>query len=284
MDEQSPLILVLVVAIMASALASGFGTRLGAARRLLDRPGPLVAALALLLLVMPALAILVAWLLPLAPEARIALIALFLSPLPPFFPGRGGPRVAPADDIIGAQLLAALAAIAVAPLSLLVVERLTDHVIVIDKPRMILVLLLTIIAPLAIGMVVNHWRPALADAIRQPLARVAAIVLAGGVVLLLFGLGRSLLAAFTLPTLLAFVLVAGLGLVLGHLVGRPDRERQRTLAIAMVTRHPGVALILSASVTAVPPERVVPFTLLLFLLGAAAGLLALRLPGDPGSS
>jgi BASS family bile acid:Na+ symporter len=282
MDRGSPLILVLLAGIMVSTFASGLDTRLGAARRLLERPLPILTGLALMLVVMPLLAVAVARLMPLAPEARISLIALFLSPLPPFFPGRGQPGVMPKDDIIGAQLLAALASIVVAPIFVLFLEALFDQTIILQKTRMVVVLILTIAAPLVLGMFVNHWRPALAASIRRPLASAASIVLLAGILLLLFNLGRGLLAATTIPTILAITLLLGAGLALGHVVGRPDPQRQRTLMIGLLTRHPGVALILSASVTAVPPERLVPVTLLLFVLGAATGLAVARL-GGPAS-
>lgn len=284
MDQYSPLILVVLAGIMAATFASGLDTRIGAARRLLEKPLPILAGIALMLVVMPLLATAIARLIPLTPEARIAVIALFLSPLPPFFPGKGQPGVMAKDDIIGAQLLAALASILVVPVFVLFLEALFDQTIILQKARMVVILLLTIAAPLVLGMIVNNWRPSLAASIRGPLGRTASIVLLAGILLLLFGLGRGLLAVTDILTVLAITLLRGAGIALGHVVGRPDPQRQRTLMIGLLTRHPGVALILSASVTAVPPERLVPVTLLVFLLGAVAGLAVAKLGGTDSNA
>jgi BASS family bile acid:Na+ symporter len=270
------LVRVLVASIVLSVLSIGLGARLGAARRALAQPGRLGRALAGMFIIMPAIAAVVAFLLPLDPAGRTVLLALFLAPLPPLFPRKGEPSGTLEDDMIGGQIAAAAAALIAVPAWILFFELLLDRPLPFDKVRLVITILATIGAPLVLGMLVNHWRPALAARIRRPLGRLALAVLVAASLILFVQAFASIRAAFTPLTLLAIALLIGLGLGVGWLAGAPDRASKRMAAVAMITRHPGVALVLGTSVGTVAPPLVLGAVLLYFALSFVAGLVFLR--------
>jgi bile acid:Na+ symporter, BASS family len=70
-------------------------------------------------------------------------------------------------------------------------------------------------------------------------------------------------------TLTAIVLIALIGLAVGHFLGGPDEDDRTVLAFAMVSRHPGVAIAV-ASLTDQPLAPV--GVLLAVLVSEVAGM------------
>jgi BASS family bile acid:Na+ symporter len=83
----------------------------------------------------------------------------------------------------------------------------------------LLVVVVTVIAPLYIGLLV--------------VASIPVLIMEWPTIRSLLGDG----------TVVAAVLLSALGLLVGHLLGGPDPENRTVLALATVSRHPGVALV-----------------------------------------
>jgi len=75
---------------------------------------------------------------------------------------------------------------------------------------------------------------------------VGGVVLLLGAVVLLIVNGRAILGVISQGTLIATVAVILFGLLVGHLLGRPDPGNRGALAGATVFRHPAIALLLAA--------------------------------------
>ena len=75
--------------------------------------------------------------------------------------------------------------------------------------------------------------------------------------------GRSL---FGDGTVVAAIVLSGIGLLVGHLLGGPDPQHRTVLALATASRHPGVALVAATSASAQAPRLITAAVLLAFVL------------------
>jgi BASS family bile acid:Na+ symporter len=129
------------------------------------------------------------------------------------------------------------------------------------------VLLVTVAAPLALGMNLARLWPGAAPRLAALADRVGGVVLLLGAVVLLIVHGRAILGVIGQGTLVVTVAVVAFGLLVGHLLGGPDPGNRGALASATVSRHPAIALLLASG--AFPEhESAVIGTVLLYLLAA----------------
>jgi BASS family bile acid:Na+ symporter len=97
--------------------------------------------------------------------------------------------------------------------------------------------------------------------------RAGTVLLVVGGVVLLVAQWRNIVAVTGRGTIVVSVLIIGFGLLMGHLLGGPDRDKRGALASANVSRHPGVALLLGSSAL---PEHVPAVTGAVLLYLAAS--------------
>jgi BASS family bile acid:Na+ symporter len=129
------------------------------------------------------------------------------------------------------------------------------------------IVVIMILAPLAAGTLVARYAPAFAARAQTPINRLSMLILLAGVALIYVKAWRPMLAELgngTLAALVGFVLV---GLVSGHLLGGPRHDDRSVLAIATSTRHPGISLAIASSNA--PADKAVIAVILLYLLVSA---------------
>jgi BASS family bile acid:Na+ symporter len=139
----------------------------------------------------------------------------------------------------------------------------TQHVGAI---KVFLVVVITVLAPLIIGLFIQRVRPTQAPGLAPILykAGMGLLILACIPVLILeWPTIRSL---FGDGTVVAMTVLSGLGLLVGHLLGGPDPENRTVLALATASRHPGVALVAGISASAQAPRLVTAAVLLAFVV------------------
>jgi BASS family bile acid:Na+ symporter len=195
---------------------------------------------------------------------KVALVALAISPLPPFLPGKRL-KLTSRGYIYGIVVAAAVCSVALVPAtaSLLSAHFHTQHV---GAVKVFLVVALTVLAPLSIGLFIQRIRPTQAP-------KLAAILYKAGLGLLIVACIpvlvmewpniRSLLGD---GTVVAASVLSGLGLLVGHLLGGPDPQNRTVLALATASRHPGVALVAGISASIQAPRLVTAAVLLAFVV------------------
>jgi BASS family bile acid:Na+ symporter len=134
------------------------------------------------------------------------------------------------------------------------------------------VLLITVAAPLALGIGLAQLWPRAAPRLAGMADRVGGPVLLLGVVVLLIVQGRGILALLGGGTLLVIVAVVVFGLLTGHWLGGPDPGNRGALASATVSRHPAIALLLASG--AFPQHQAAVIGTVLLYLIVALGLAA----------
>lgn len=134
----------------------------------------------------------------------------------------------------------------------------------IDPRRVIMVLLIMLIVPVAAGMIIRARRPATADRIRPWARRVAGIVFAVVVAILLLGnievLGRFARTALP-PVLVTFVIAVALGWSLARVAGLAAADRR---AVTLEVAFQNVALAIGLAVAFFPALAGVAITSILW--------------------
>jgi BASS family bile acid:Na+ symporter len=194
---------------------------------------------------MPVLTVLVAHPFPLSPAVKIALVALSVSPVPPFLPSKALHAGGGQDYTIGLLVSACLVAFINVPLALALARVTRDVASAVPPLAIVRQVLVGILAPLLLGITARRLAPAFAERVRRPLAASANVLLLVFLVpvfIRAWGPMRSLVGNGTLAALCVFVLS---GLCIGHWLGGPAPGQRSVLAMATASRHPGIALALA---------------------------------------
>jgi len=243
--------LVLLLGVVLLVLAIGIRARLEQPLLLLRRPALALRAMVAMYVALPAFVLVLVWLVPLQACVGAVLLGFAVSPVLPPWAKKGAAVGGQTDYVIGLQVLSSGVALLVVPLMIWIVYRMFGVETALDPLAVELVLLVTVAAPLALGMGLARLYPGAAR-LADRADRAGGVVLLLGAVVLLIVNGRAILGVIGQGTLIATVAVILFGLLVGHLLGGPDPGNRGALAEATVLRHPAIALLLASGAF---PER-----------------------------
>lgn len=257
-------ILVLKVSIAVMVFSVGLGTAPRELTLLLRRPQKLVGSLVSMNLVMLAIALALAVLLPLHHSVKVVLVALALSPVPPLLPRRlikaGGGH----DYVMALLFSASVFAIFWIPFASAILDRFFPQDLRLPALPVAKLVSMTVLGPTLAGVVVHALAPRLAARLEGPLGKVGLLLLLAAAGLLLARAAPVVLQQIGDGTLLAIVSFVVLGLIVGHLIGGPAPGDRSVLALATACRHPAVAMGISR--LAFPAEKAIAGAVLLYLI------------------
>jgi bile acid:Na+ symporter, BASS family len=255
------------ISIFLLVLGIGLNATPRDATHLFRRPGQLVRSLGALYLAMPACAVTMALAFDLHPAVKIALIAAAVSPVPPFLPRKaikaGGAR----DYTIGLLVAASALAIVVVPLAMEVVGRIFAKHYAMPAAPLARLVMLSALAPLAIGMTVRQFAPSIADRMARPVSTASIALLVVAMVPVLFAAWEPIVSLIGDGTVVALAAFVAFGAIVGHLLGGPRADERGVLALACGSRHPGIALAM-AHANFPGDKNVLPALLLYLVIGA----------------
>ena len=267
MDAKQIVILVLQASVVCTVFGFGLNTTTDDLTYLIRRPGLLVRSLLAVFVVMPVVAVLLSLLFDFGPTVERALIALALSPVPPLLPQKESKAGGDHNYALGLMAIVALMAMAVIPLEILILQGIAGRPLEMASGAVVRVVLISTLLPLAAGMAVRYFMPGLHARIEKPVAMIAKVLLPLGVLVLLAAAAPAILALMgDRRVLIAMVVFLVVGLAVGHVLGRPNRNYSVVLALSTACRHPAIALSIAAA--NFPEERFGATILLYVLLGA----------------
>ncbi|RZT12349.1 BASS family bile acid:Na+ symporter [Mycobacterium sp. BK558] len=240
-----------VVAFQVSLFVIVFGYGLRAEfvdlRYLFARPALLGRSVLAVLVVMPALAVALARWFDFTPTVEIALVALAISPLPPLLPTReakagGGERYG-----LGLMVVLAVLSIAVVPAAVQLIGVVFGRVYVTTPAAIADVVSVSILVPLALGMVTRAVAARFAQAVAIQVERAGKIFMPLAAVVLLAAAAPDVWRLIGNGTVVAIAVFVVTGFVIGHLLGAPDPHHSAVLAFSAACRHPGTALAVAAA-------------------------------------
>jgi bile acid:Na+ symporter, BASS family len=251
MNPATILKLVLLLGVVLLVVAIGIRARLEQPLLLLRSPALALRAMVAMYVALPAFVLVLVWLMPLQAGVGAVLLGFAVSPVLPPWAKKGAAVGGQSDYVIGLQVLSSVVALLVVPLMIWIVYRTFGVATNLDPLAVEMVLLITVAAPLALGMGLARLYPGAAR-LADRADRVGGVVLLLGAVVLLIVNGRAILGVIGQGTLIATVAVILFGLLVGHLLGGPDPGNRGALAEATVLRHPAIALLLASGAF---PER-----------------------------
>jgi len=239
------------LAIRASVMLTVFGLSLRAdpevALYLVRRPRQLARSLLAMNVVMPVVAVVLAMSFPLHPAVKIDLVALAVSPVPPILLGRELRAGGHAHYTIGLFLTAGALAIVFVPAAVALMGRIAGRALVVPTSTVATLVLLTVLIPLAAGLLVHRLAPALAERAAGPISMSATVLLVVAVLPVLVVAAPAIVSLIGNGTLAAMAVFSVIGLMTGHVLGGPDPTERLVLAMATASRHPGVAAAIAAA-------------------------------------
>ena len=270
MDLKHIVMLTLQVSIFCTVFGFGLKTTTDDLMYLIRRPGLLLRSLLAVFVIMPVIAVTLVRLFDFRHVVEVALIALAISPVPPLLPKRE--LKAGGQDSYGLGLMAILAllSIAVAPLASSILERVFGHSLTVAPGAIAVLAFKTVLLPLAVGMIVHAAVPRLAEKIEKPVALVANVLLSLGAIVFLVTLAPALWALIGQGTLVAMIIFAVAGLIVGHFMGGAEPSHSVVLALSSACRHPAIALAIAAA--AFPREHFGAPIILYLLVGIIVGI------------
>jgi BASS family bile acid:Na+ symporter len=114
-------------------------------------------------------------------------------------------------------------------------------------PGQLFSLLLFQVAPLALGIVVRAFAPAVAETLKRPLGRITYISFIALLAILAPSVARAVLLIFGSLGILAIIGIDVISLASGWVLGGPNREERFTLAIGTALRNPGLAMVIATA-------------------------------------
>jgi BASS family bile acid:Na+ symporter len=236
---------VLKAGIFLTVLTLGFRAKFSDAAYMLWRPGDFGRVFLSMNVLMPLTALtLVLWF-NLDPAVKIALATLSVSPVPPLFPKKSVRGHGRGDYSVGLLVAAAMPAIVVMPFTLKIFAPITDVPLHLPTRSVATLVLAFIVAPLLIGLSARRVVPSFAERAARPVGALAAVLLGLAILPVLFVSGKAMVSLIGNGTLLSMTAFALMGLLWGYLLGGPDLETKRALALATACRHPGVAIAIA---------------------------------------
>lgn len=260
MDPGTLIRIAILSSVVLIGIALGLRYPLADAGYLRHKPGLLVRSLVAMNLIMPLVALWLVLSFELKIPVKVALVALALSPLPPLLPGKRLNLTSHAY-VYGIVVTAALCSVVLVPVAALLLGAHfhTQHV---SPAKVFLVVVLTVLAPLAIGIFIQRVRAAPVPRLAAILSKVGTALLVVASISFLVMEWPTIRSLFGDGTVVAAIVLSGLGLLVGHLLGGPDPQNRTVLALATASRHPGVAMVAGISASVEAPRLVTAAVLL----------------------
>ena len=216
-------------------------------------------------ILMPLLAVLIFPWLPLYPAVKIAIVALSVSPVPPFLPGKAIKEGGNQSYVFGLLVSSSLLSIIVVPLTVKLIEAFVHVPFDISASKVALLVGKTILVPLFAGMLISARFPLFSAKIARTVNLLGSLLLVVVLVVMLIASAGRMFSLVGNATILALVSFAAMGLIIGYSLGGPTLQNRRTLSLATASRHPGIAIAI-ASINFPAQKLVLPAVLLYLIL------------------
>lgn len=223
----------------------GLAVAAGDLRLVWQQPGLLARALFSVLVAVPVLAICITLSLDLPRSAQIGVVLMAISPGAPVALRRSLGAGAHRAFAPSLQIAVALLAVLAMPLWIAALDEFYAGNASITPWTVAKQVFFAQLLPLALGMVVRHFRQPLADRLEPSLARAGNLLLVTFLVVVLINVWETTMneGVRVAPVI---VLTTVASLAVGHLLGGPEPATRTAVAITSALRNPGLALLVAA--------------------------------------
>jgi BASS family bile acid:Na+ symporter len=239
--------LVIQGSVAALVLSVGLNATWDDAVYILRRPALFGRAFLAISVIVPLVAVLVVRTMPISVPSQIGVMLMALSPVPPLATGKALKLGGHKPYVYSLYIAFAVLAVAIVPVTLEVLERLFGASAEAPMGKLVGVVIFTVLAPFAIGMMLHARWPARASAAATWVGRIALWLILIAFVALVARAWPAMVAMTGDGTLAAITAIVVAGVIAGHLLGGPDLADRVALANTAATRHPGIALMIATA-------------------------------------
>ena len=263
-----------MLALQISIVSTVFGFGLKASGRdilyLIRRPGLFARSLLAVLVIMPLVALALAWMFDFPPAVEVILVALAISPVPPLLPMKE--TKAGGDISYGLGLMAVLAVVSIVavPATLSLFGQILGRPLTMAPGAIAGVMIKSILMPLAAGMIARVLLPRMAERLSSAVMMIVKVLLPVAALALLAGALSAIWALIGGGAAIALVIFTLAGLVIGHVLGGPEPGHSTVLALSTACRHPALAFAIAS--TNFPDQPFGALILLYVIVGAIVGI------------
>jgi BASS family bile acid:Na+ symporter len=236
----------LQASIFLTVLGIGLAATWDEATYLLRKPGLLARSLLSMFVIMPILCVVVALVSHLPPAIKVALVALAISPVPPFLPKKQLLAGGHGAYIISLVSLSAVLSIVFVPVITSLFGQWFNHPAEVAAGKVAEIVLMTILVPLFLGIALRALVPAAARA-SAPVGLIGIVLLLVCLLPLLIRLWPLISSFIGDGTVLSLAAIALVATLVGHFLGGPDNWDRTVLGLSTSARHPAVAITVATS-------------------------------------
>lgn len=223
--------------------------------------------------VVPFVAVVLCTALPMEEAIRIGIVIMAVSPLAPLVTGKMAKAGVETSFAVGLYVALILCAVVIVPATVALLSALYPPDASISVPSVIAIVIKSVLAPLAVGLVIGTAVPALAQRLAKWFALVGNVGLLLILAPILFAHSSDIFALVGDGVILAIVAAVTAGVVAGHWLGGPSQQGRTAIALAASMRHPGIALLITRQNFTDP--RLIPAIELFLLISLALSSLYL---------
>jgi BASS family bile acid:Na+ symporter len=264
MSAQELVKLGLQASIFLTVLGVGLDATWQDATHLLRKPGLLVRSLLSMFVLTPLLCVGVALVSHLPPAIKVALVALAISPVPPFVTKKELMAGGHGAYVVSLVSLSAMLSIVFVPTVTSLFAQWFSHAAEIAPGKVAQIVLMTILVPLFLGIVLRTMLGERAVKAARPVGLTGVALLLVVVVPLLVRLWPLISSFIGDGTVVSLAVIALVATLIGHLLGGPDSGDRTVLGLSTSARHPAVAITVATS--AYPEGKLALGAVLLYVL------------------
>ncbi|MGO4257372.1 bile acid:sodium symporter [Marmoricola sp. RAF53] len=209
-------------------------------------PRLLVVSMLAMFVVMPAVALALDLYFDFPYAARVALVVLALTPVSAGLPKQEIASGGRQSYAYGLSFAIAALGCVIVPFQIDLLGRIMDRPFRAPQDTLTLQLLGLILLPLVVGLLLQTVLPKVAGVLRDPVVKVAGVLLWVALVVALVAVLPAVVEVTTWRTVAAMAVFIASGLAVGHFIGGPRPDHAIVLAIACANRNPGMAIGIAA--------------------------------------
>jgi BASS family bile acid:Na+ symporter len=237
-------VLALKVSIAMQVFATGLGADWHDAVYLFRRPRALAKSVLARNVVVPVVAVLLIKTFPLHVAVAITIGVLAVTPVPPLLPKSQIKAGGHSSYVLGLLVSQALLAVVLVPVTIDLMDLALGSRAHFGAVRVAVLIIKTILLPLAAGMLAQRYLQKLHHFAPQILVAGTLLLIAGSMPLLFLG-WKAYGELTGNGSMVAIALFIAAGTVAGYLLGGRDPADRSALAVATAARHPGLAVAIA---------------------------------------
>ena len=210
----------------------------------LRKPVWLLRAILAVNIVVPATAVILSLAFPMDRSIKIGLVLMAVSPLAPLVTSKLLRSGADASRVVGYYVLLTLLSVAIVPATIGLLSWLLPADAVVSMTAIARLAAISVLAPLALGLLVGTAVPLLAQRLAKPLGHIGYGLLILLSIPIVLAQARDIAGLVGDGSVIAMALTSLAAVASGHWLGGPELRGRLTLATAAATRHPGMAVLI----------------------------------------